>query len=169
LFIKARLAHCGKNIRIHGSCSGNFKHVFIDDNSCIGPNNRFDSTIASVHIGKYVMTAPEVVFITGGHRFDLIGKNMIDVSLEEKSKSDDVDIIIQDDVWIGTRAMILKGVTIGRGSIIAAGAVVTKDVEPYSIVGGVPAKLIKKRFTPEQIHEHESLMEHSNNEEQKNK
>ena len=54
-------------------------------------------------------------------------------------------IVIEDDVWIGARVIILKGVTIGKGSIIGAGSVVTKDVEPYSIVGGNPAKLIRKR------------------------
>lgn len=58
---------------------------------------------------------------------------------------------IGNDVWIGTGAMILDGVHIGDGAVIAAGAVVTKDVEPYSIVGGVPARLIKKRFSDEQI------------------
>lgn len=55
------------------------------------------------------------------------------------------DIIIDDDVWIGAGAIILTGVTIGKGSVIAAGSIVTKDVEPYTIVGGNPAKLIKKR------------------------
>ena len=55
-------------------------------------------------------------------------------------------------MWIGARATILSGIKIGDGAIIAAGAVVTKDVEPYTIVGGVPAKPIKKRFTDEQIH-----------------
>lgn len=59
--------------------------------------------------------------------------------------------IIGNDVWIGARAMILSGVKIGDGAVIAAGAVVTKDVEPYTIVGGVPAKPIRKRFTDEQI------------------
>ena len=53
---------------------------------------------------------------------------------------------IEDDVWIGARVIIIHGVSIGRGSIIAAGSVVTKDVAPYSIVGGVPARLIKMRF-----------------------
>ena len=55
-------------------------------------------------------------------------------------------IIIEDDVWIGMNAIILSGVHIGQGAVISAGAVVTKDVEPYSIVGGNPAKLIKYRF-----------------------
>src|SRR5260221_345194 len=58
-------------------------------------------------------------------------------------------IVIEDDVWIGINAIILPKVTIGRGAIIAAGAVVTKDVEPYAVVGGVPARLIKYRFDTE--------------------
>ena len=58
-------------------------------------------------------------------------------------------IIVKDDVWIGTNAIICSGVTIGQGAIIAAGAVVTKDVAPYAIVGGNPAKVIKYRFDEE--------------------
>ena len=60
-------------------------------------------------------------------------------------------VIIGNDVWIGNKVLIMDGINIGDGAVIAAGAVVTKDVEPYSIVGGVPAKIIKKRFTEEQI------------------
>ncbi len=56
-----------------------------------------------------------------------------------------INPIIEDDVWIGRNAIIMPGVRIGKGSIVGAGAVVTKNVEPYSIVGGVPAKLIRKR------------------------
>ena len=61
------------------------------------------------------------------------------------------DIVIGNDVWIGYDAVIMAGVTIGDGAIIGTRAVVTKDVEPYSIVGGVPAKEIRKRFSPEVI------------------
>jgi tetrahydrodipicolinate N-succinyltransferase len=59
-------------------------------------------------------------------------------------------IVVEDDVWIGTNAVILSGVTLGRGSVVAAGAVVGKDIPPYAIVGGVPAKVIKYRF-PESV------------------
>ena len=65
---------------------------------------------------------------------------------------------IEDDVWCGANVTILKGVTIGRGSIVAAGAVVTKSFPPYSIIGGVPAKLLNHRFTKEQIIEHENIV-----------
>ena len=67
------------------------------------------------------------------------------------------DIVIGSDVWIGYEAVILSGVRIGDGAIVAARAVVTGDVEPYTIVGGVPAKPIRKRFTPETIHRLERL------------
>lgn len=60
-------------------------------------------------------------------------------------------IIVEDDVWIGNNAIILSGITIGKGAIVAAGSVVTKNVEPYSIVGGNPAQLIKYRFSEEVI------------------
>lgn len=67
------------------------------------------------------------------------------------------DIIIGNDVWIGYEAIIMAGVHVGNGAIIAAHAVVTKDVQPYTIVGGVPARLIRKRFNEEIIQELEKL------------
>ena len=67
----------------------------------------------------------------------------------------DQPVVIEDDVWCGANVTILKGVTIGHGSVVAAGAVVTKSFPPYSIIGGIPAKLLKMRFTEEEIKEHE--------------
>ena len=67
------------------------------------------------------------------------------------------DIVISDDVWIGIRATILSGVHIGQGAIIAAGAVVSKDVPPYAIVGGVPAQIIKYRFNKTIINEFQQI------------
>ncbi|WP_262230549.1 DapH/DapD/GlmU-related protein [Stenotrophomonas maltophilia] len=70
----------------------------------------------------------------------------------------DSRLVIEDDVWVGFGAIVLSGVRIGRGSIIAAGAVVTKDVEPYSIVGGNPARKISQRLPDASIPEHEELI-----------
>jgi acetyltransferase-like isoleucine patch superfamily enzyme len=82
---------------------------------------------------------------------------MADYQLSDKNPSDDQPVIIEEDVWVGAGAYILNGVKVGRGSIIAAGAVVTKDIPPYAIVGGVPAKLIRYRWTPEEIKKHEVI------------
>jgi virginiamycin A acetyltransferase len=72
-----------------------------------------------------------------------------------KNFKDDVtskgDVIIEEDVWIGSNSVILSGVNVGRGAVIAAGSIVNKDIPPYAIVGGVPAKIIKMRFTESQI------------------
>ncbi len=92
------------------------------------------------------MFGPHVAVVTGDHRIDIPDRPMISIKDSEKLPENDQDVVIENDVWIGANATILKGVTIGTGSVICAGAVVTKDVPPYSIVGGVPAKLIKKRF-----------------------
>ncbi len=91
--------------------------------------------VSSEHSYKGLSTYPFKVFYLG-HQFEATSKG---------------DIVVKDDVWIGTNAMILSGVTIGQGAIIGAGAVVTKDVPPYAIVGGNPAKIIKYRFSPEII------------------
>ena len=67
-------------------------------------------------------------------------------------------VIIEDDVWIGYGTIIMSGVKIGKGSIVAAGSVVTKDIEPYTISGGNPARFIKDRFSKDEIQQHESLI-----------
>ena len=92
--------------------------------------------------------------LQGEHRIDTIStypfhvQVMKDMATEALSRG---DIIVKDDVWIGENALIMSGVTLGQGCIVAAGAVVTKDVPPYAIVGGVPAKVIRYRFTEAQI------------------
>ena len=90
-------------------------------------------------IGSNVMMAPEVVILTSMHN------HKDPTILMQKQGKYLSKVVIGDDVWIGYRAIILPGVTVGKGSIIGAGAVVTKDVPPYSVVGGVPAKVIKSR------------------------
>lgn len=77
------------------------------------------------------------------------------ITKSNKPEGYDHDVIIEKDVWIGANVTILEGVTVGRGATIAAGAVVNKNVPPYCIVGGVPAKVIKFYWTIDQILEHE--------------
>ncbi len=82
-----------------------------------------------------------------------------DISEKNKPKGYDKDVIIEKDVWIGCNVTLLAGVTVGRGSIIAAGALINKDVPPYAVVGGIPAKVIKFRWeTIEEILQHESIL-----------
>ena len=101
------------------------------------------------------MFGPNVTVITGDHRTDLIGRYMTSVRNEEKLPENDQTVVFEGDNWIGANVTILKGVRIGKGAIVASGAVVNKDVPPYSIVGGVPARVIKYRFSEEQIKEHQ--------------
>lgn len=123
----------------------------------IGPNSTIYTTGAKLIIKKHFIAGPNLTIITGDHHY-IVGKFIDDVKCTEKISGNDKDVIIEEDVWCGANVTILKGVSIGRGTIVAAGSVVTKSCPPYSIIGGVPAKVIKKKFTEEQIKEHESIL-----------
>lgn len=157
---KRSMKYCGKGVSFRPlSCDiKGLENLSIGDGTLIPKGSVFYCTHADLVIGKKVIFGPKPTIITGDHRIDLIGKHIIDVTYADKKPSSDAPVVIEDGCWIGANVTILKGVTIGRGSVIAAGAVVTKSCEPYSIIGGVPAKLIKMRFTPEQIEEHERLL-----------
>ena len=167
-FLLKKIKKHGKLCSIGKGCDGNLENVFLGDSCHIGRNNIFLTFKAEVRIGNYFMSGPNVVFITGNHRTDIVGKPMEQVTNNEKKAIDDQDIVIMDDVWIGANAIILKGITIGEGSIVGAGSVVTKDVEPYTIVAGNPAKKIKPRFTDEQITEHKRILNSLRHNENKN-
>jgi len=109
-----------------------------------------------LYIGNYCSIGPDVLFIVcGDHNFNYVSGFPFKVryGLEKYEASSKGDIIVEDDVWIAARATILSGVRIGQGAVICAGAVVTKDVPPYSIVAGVPAKEVKKRCSTKRIKE----------------
>ena len=120
----------------------------------------FDFTGDKLIIGKFCMIASGASFIMNGanhmtssisaYPFAIFG-NGWEGAMESRSYPYKGDTCIGNDVWIGHKATIMSGVTIGHGAIIAAHAVVAKDVEPYTIVGGNPAKVIKKRFSDEKI------------------
>jgi len=160
---RARLGKCGKKVTMGKNCIMNYRNVECGNRVLIGPDTRFLCTRAKIKIGDHVMFGPHVFATTGGHRIDVLGRYMDTITDDEKRPEDDRDIVIEGDNWIGANSVILKGVTIGRGAVVAAGAVVTKDVPPYAIVGGCPAKVIKYRFTPEEIKEHEAILYGENN------
>lgn len=122
-----------RNVIIQGS--GYFElgeNSYIGSYSVVGVNKK-------IIIGKNVMISDNVSIRDTDHKFDKINVPMIFQGIDTDK------IFIEDDVWIGHGVIITKGVKIGKGAIVAAGAVVTKDVPPYTVVGGVPAKIIKYR------------------------
>lgn len=133
------------------------------------PNNVFlygDNGLRNADImvtnARFIMKphsgAAEGLRVTTGNHAMIVGRFYRTIKESEKPKGFDKDVIVESDVWIGRNVTILCGVTIGRGAIIGAGAVITKDVPPYCVVGGVPAKPIKFKWTIEQILEHESIL-----------
>ena len=106
--------------------------------------------IDRLYIGNYVCFGAECVVLMGGnntHRNDWFSNYPFMDKIVESYQGKG-DTVIEDAVWIGMRAMIMPGVRLGEGSVIAAGSIVTKDVPPYAVVGGNPAKIIKYRFSP---------------------
>ena len=157
---KQGMKHCGKGVYLRPMSSDikGLENLSVGDGTSIPKGSTIYCTEAPLTIGRKVIFGPRPTIITGDHRIDIVGKYIIDVTVNEKLPENDAPVVIEDDVWCGANVTILKGVTIGRGSVVAAGAVVTQSFPPYSIIGGVPAKLIKMRFTEEQIREHERLL-----------
>ena len=121
----------------------------------------FGNPDEKVVIGSYCSIGPECVFMTGGeHRYDGLSTYPFRTKLGlcENESITRGPVVLEDDVWLGLRVTVMSGVTIGRGAVVAAGAVVTKDVPAYAIVGGVPAKVIKYRF-PQEVMEKASKVD----------
>ena len=159
---KAQFAECGCDVGIGPNCDFIPSHIHCGNHVQIGQRASFIASIAHIYIGNYVMFGPNVTIRGGNHRTDVIGRHMYEIGSEEKLPENDQDVHIEDGVWVGCNVTILKGVTVGRGSVVAAGAVVTKDVPPYAIVGGNPAKIIKYRFTPDEVFRHETELSNRN-------
>lgn len=123
-----------KGSTVYMGCTFDSSHnLYLGTNSVINSNCRID-TRGGVHIGDNVSISNEVTILTADHDITsplMTGRNK--------------KVIIEDYVWIGTRALILPGIKIGRGAVVAAGAVVTKDVASLEVVAGIPAKAIRKR------------------------
>lgn len=113
--------------------------LVMGNNSNIGPYNYIGCS-GKITIGHNVMLAPRVSIYAENHVFE---KSNITIKAQGVSK---MDVVIEDDCWIASNAVILAGVTIGKGSVVAAGSVVNEDVPAFSVVAGVPARVIKSRL-----------------------
>lgn len=144
-FYTSMMAKAGKNIYIFPPfhCPSP-EGIFLGDNINISQNCTIGGT-GGVSIGNFVMIGPNTCIVSSNHGF-LRG----DVPMV-RQKPKTAPIKIGDDAWLGANVVVLSGVIIGQGAIIGAGSIVTKDVSPYSIVAGNPAKLIKMRFSEEKI------------------
>jgi len=158
---RSKFLSCGSNTYIGQQCLITFHTVSIGSHTYIGSKCVIQSMEGKVFIGNHVMFGPGVNVHGGDH---IVGKVGVFMDEVRKPVGYDGDVIIEDEVWCGANAIILggkNGITIGRGSVIGAGTIVTKDIPPYSIVVGVPGKVIKQRFSEKQIAEHEKVLYHN--------
>ena len=135
---------CGGRIYISPRCVFTPSTISLGSNVYFGVGCVIQSAHGNITIGNHVMFGPGVHIHGGNHVTNKAGIYMDEIKKETGS---DPEIIIEDDVWIGANAIILSGVHVGQGAVIGAGSIVTKSVDPYSIVAGNPAKRIKMRFS----------------------
>lgn len=131
------------------------EYAYIDEHSKIGKYTFVGkgSAVTRAVIGNYCSISQAVYIGPGEHPMDfgstsaeLFGENVYETLTRD-------DVVIGHDVWIGVRAVVLRGVSIGTGAVVGAGAIVTKDVPPYAVVAGVPARVLRYRFSSDQIAE----------------
>lgn len=152
--VVSRKAKVYGNVQVTSSTIGDYSYV--------GRNSR----VVHADVGKFCSIAGEVKVGMGTHTLDKLSTSPIFTEKHNGTKHSWVEssavnpfrrVTVGNDVWMGVRAMIMGGVTIGDGAVIGAGAIVTKDVPPYAVVAGVPAKVIRYRFPEDMIQELEEL------------
>jgi acetyltransferase-like isoleucine patch superfamily enzyme len=135
-----------------------YENIHVGDDVSLGMRPTLWAARSRIVIGDKVMLGPYVKIFGGNHTVSLVGRSMKDIGNDDKIASDDLDVTISDDVWIGSGAIILAGASIGRGAVVAAGSVVTKSIPPYAIAAGVPARVLKRRWDVETILRHEKAL-----------
>jgi acetyltransferase-like isoleucine patch superfamily enzyme len=138
--LRPLFARVGRNVVFDPDGSYSFGTIEIGSDVFIGLGASFSGQ--QVVIGNKIMFGPRVTILGGDHQYDRPGQFMFDLKAPGRS----APVVIEDDVWVGGGVIVLKGVRIGTGSIVGAGSVVTKDVAPYTVVAGNPARCLRKRF-----------------------
>jgi acetyltransferase-like isoleucine patch superfamily enzyme len=154
LLLKKSLKEVGRNFHFGpNSVFSDHRLIEIGNNVFFGDGIVINSQVP-VKIGNGVMFGPEVMIIGGDHNFRVVGMTMNQV----KVGGVNLPIIIEDDVWLGSRVIILKGIKIGEGTVVGAGSIVTKSLPPYSICVGNPCKPLHCRYSIKDLKKHLSLV-----------
>lgn len=156
--VKDEFGKCGKNTIIHYPVRIYSKQsVYIDDNVKLSAGlNILNSPREKVIIKKYSVLAANCTIAPNSHRSTVSIPQFL---LGESHVHDhSTNVIIEEDVWLGTGVIVLSGVRIGRGTVVGAGSIVTKSFPPYSVIVGTPARIVKKKFSVEGILAHEKKL-----------
>ncbi len=153
-----KFGYYGKNVILTPPLYiGNPKNVYLYDNTSLAENTFISAINAKFIVKSNCNIADRLTVHTGNHAF-VVGKLTTEITEENKPFGYDKDVVIESDVWIGCNVTLLAGTHIGRGAVIAAGSVVNKDVPPYAIVGGIPAKFIRFKWSISDILRHEEIL-----------
>lgn len=159
-YSRKSFGYLGKNVKLIPPLN-----IFNPNNIFMYENTKIEDSTISAAIGKFIMkkysAAAEGLSVHTGNHMMIVGKFYRTITNEDKNKSGQVfdkDVIVEEDCWIGCNVTLLAGAHIGRGSIVAAGAVVNKSTPPYAVIGGIPAKVIKFKWTVDDILKHEAIL-----------
>ncbi len=155
-YLMSKFSKIGKKVYIGHGGIFTYENIEIGDDVYVGANAVFQSSYGKIIIGNHVMFGPGVNIHGGNHKINEVGRLMKDAT--PKQMGDDGIITIEDVCWIGANAIILTNVTIGKGSVVGAGAIVTKSLPPYSVYTGAPSVKLRERFTLEEIEEHTKIL-----------
>lgn len=148
-------AQCGMHVNLYGPLNLDAQNIYLEDYTRLQPGIRVISNKAKLHVKKFSSISAQCVIIPGSH-IPTVG---LPQYLSTSHINDiERDIVVEEDCWVGAGAYLLSKAHIGRGAVVAAASVVTKEVPPYAVVGGAPAKIIACRFTKEQIIAHEASL-----------
>ena len=149
-----RFKSCGRNFRWDplSSFFARPDRAEIGDNVFLGEGFHI-SVLVSLRIGDGVVAGPRLIIMGGDHELEHVGKRF-----HEIGEGNNLPVAIEKDVWIGARVTVLKGVTVGEGAVIGAGSVVSRDVPPYTIAVGSPARPVRKRFSDDDLERHLEIL-----------
>lgn len=161
IFNRKKWGKCGKDVRIGAPLIiTNKKNIYIEGKCGIGAGGKFITHTGKIIIKNYTVLAYNVTIVTGNHT-PTVGIPQYELGRSHINDKE-TDIIIHEDVWVGTNVTILSGAELGRGCIIGACSLVNKPIPPYAVVAGVPSRIIGVKFSLNQIIKHEQTLYNEN-------